>query len=96
MPRRLSVGDREARADRECGELIDRVAPGAPVRQLIFIEALRHTRIPFSGYRLDHRARIKDQARIAPEKAIVMDQAVSLTGLLQWPAGPRPARRTST
>jgi hypothetical protein len=30
---------------------------------------------------------IEDQARIAPEKAIVMDDAVSLAGLLQWPRG---------
>src|SRR5258705_3371466 len=47
----LSVGDREARADREGGELIDRVAAGAPIRQLPFVEALGHTRVPFTGYR---------------------------------------------
>src|SRR5580704_8989424 len=62
------VGDRETRADGQGRELIDRVAPGAPVRQLIFIEALRHTRIPFSGYRLDHRARV-ELATIDPHRA---------------------------
>ena len=30
----LDVGDREARADGQGGKLIDRVAAGAPVRQL--------------------------------------------------------------
>src|SRR5439155_23374675 len=55
----LSVGDREARADCECGELIDRVAPGAPIRQLLFVEALGHTRVPFAGHRPDHRAGVE-------------------------------------
>ena len=44
----LSVGDREARANCQCGELIDRVAAGAPVRKLLFIKALGHTRLPFA------------------------------------------------
>ena len=52
----LCVGDREARADRQSGELIDRIAAGAPVRELLFVEALRHTRLPFARYRPDHRA----------------------------------------
>src|ERR1700730_566812 len=52
----LCVGDREARADCQCGELIDRIAAGAPVRKLLFIEALGHMREPFAGYRPDHRA----------------------------------------
>ena len=36
----LCVGDREARADCQCGELIDRIAASAPVRKLVFVEAL--------------------------------------------------------
>jgi hypothetical protein len=47
----LCVGDREARADCQCGELIDRIAAGAPVRKLLLVEALGHTRAPFAGYR---------------------------------------------
>jgi hypothetical protein len=45
----LSVGDREARADCESGELIDCVAAGAPIRKLLFIKALRHTRVPLGS-----------------------------------------------
>ena len=45
----LCVGDREARADCQCGELIDRIAAGAPVRKLLFVEALGDTRVPFAG-----------------------------------------------
>jgi hypothetical protein len=55
----LSVGDRQARANCQCGELIDRIAAGAPVRKILFIELLRHTRLPFAGYRPDHRGRIE-------------------------------------
>ena len=44
----LCVGDREARADSQCGELIDRIAASAPVRKLLFVEALGHTRLPFA------------------------------------------------
>jgi hypothetical protein len=55
----LCVGDREARADCQCGELIDRIAAGAPVRKLLFVEALGHTRVPFAGYRPDHPAGIE-------------------------------------
>jgi hypothetical protein len=33
--------------------------PGAPVRELLFIEALGHTRMPFAAYRPDHRARVE-------------------------------------
>jgi hypothetical protein len=36
----LCIGDREARADGQCGELIDRIAASAPVRELLFVEAL--------------------------------------------------------
>ena len=49
----LCVGDREARADGQGGKLIDRIAAGAPVRELLLIEALGHTRVPFLGYRPD-------------------------------------------
>jgi hypothetical protein len=45
----LCVGDREARADGQCGELIDRIAATAPVRKLFFVEALGHARVPFTG-----------------------------------------------
>src|SRR5882762_5416574 len=55
----LCVGDREARADREGGELIDRIAAGAPVRKLLFVEALGHTRVPFARHRPDHRAGVE-------------------------------------
>ena len=49
----LCVGDREARADGQRGELIDSVAAGTPVRKLLLIEALGHARVPFLGYRPD-------------------------------------------
>jgi hypothetical protein len=50
---------REARADGQGGELIDRVAAGAPVRQFLLVEALGHARMPFAGVRPDHRAGIE-------------------------------------
>jgi hypothetical protein len=56
LGRPLCVGDREARADRQCGELIDRVTAGAPVRKPLFVEALGQTRVPFAGYRPDRQA----------------------------------------
>ena len=49
----LCVGDREARADCQRGELIDGTAASAPVRKLLFVETLGHTRVPLAGYRLD-------------------------------------------
>jgi hypothetical protein len=55
----LRVGDREAHADCQCGELIDRIAAGAPVRELLFVEALGDTWVPFAGYRPDHRAGVE-------------------------------------
>jgi hypothetical protein len=55
----LPVGDREARTDGECSELIDRVAAGAPVGELLSVELLGHTRLPFAPYRLDHRVRVE-------------------------------------
>jgi hypothetical protein len=53
------LGDRDARADRESGELIDGGAAGAPIRKLIFIELRRHMRMPFAGYRPHHRAGVE-------------------------------------
>src|ERR1700730_6154096 len=50
--RRLCVSDREARADRHRGKLIDGVAPGAPIQELLFVEALGHAGVPFTGFRL--------------------------------------------
>src|SRR5271155_949842 len=58
----LSVGDAEASADRQGGELVDRVAAGAPVREFVLIESLRHARRPFAGVRADHRAGIESPA----------------------------------
>jgi hypothetical protein len=55
----LCVGDREAGADGQGGELIDRVAAGAPVRKRLFVEALGDTRMPFPRYRPDHCAGIE-------------------------------------
>jgi hypothetical protein len=65
---RLCVGDRDARADRQRGKLIDGIAPGALVRELLFIEPLRHPGVPFTGFRPDHRARI-ELAAIDPHRA---------------------------
>src|ERR1700736_5874817 len=59
LPLGLGVGDHEARADRQCGELIDGIAAGAPVRKLLFVETLGHTRAPLAGYRPDHRAGVE-------------------------------------
>ena len=53
------VGDREARTDGERRELIDRIAAGAPVRQLLLVELGGHARVPFAGYRPDHRGGVK-------------------------------------
>jgi hypothetical protein len=38
----LSIGNREVRADRKRGKLVDRVASGTPIRKLLFIEAFGH------------------------------------------------------
>jgi hypothetical protein len=45
----LCVGDREARAHCQCGELIDRIAASEPVRKLLLVEAVGHTRMPFGS-----------------------------------------------
>jgi hypothetical protein len=57
--RTLCVGDGEACADCQRGQLIDRIAASAPVGKLLFVEALGHTRVPFAGYRPDHRAGVE-------------------------------------
>ena len=43
----LCVGNREARADRQGGELIDRVAAGAPIPELLSIKALGDVRMRY-------------------------------------------------
>ena len=43
----LCIGDCEARADGQGGELIDGIAARTPVRELLFVEAIGHARIPF-------------------------------------------------
>ena len=48
---KLSIGDREASADGQRGELIDRVAAGEPVGKLLFVEGLGILRVPFAGHR---------------------------------------------
>jgi hypothetical protein len=59
---RLSVGDSKTGADCQGGELIDGVAAGAPVGELVFVEAYGHARMPFAGIRADHRAGIEPAA----------------------------------
>jgi hypothetical protein len=56
---RLGVSHREARADCQCSELIDRIAAGAPIGKLLFIESLGHVRVPFARDLPDHRAGIE-------------------------------------
>lgn len=46
--RKLCVCNREARSDRQSGELIDRIAARTLIGELLFIEAFRHARMPFS------------------------------------------------
>src|SRR4249920_2779080 len=75
--RRLRVGDREARADCQRGELIDRIAASLPVRELRFVEALGHTRVPFAGHRPDHHAGVElatIDAHRAPEAAADLER----------------------
>ena len=55
---RSRVGDRKARADSERGELIERITPRPPVRQFLLVELLGQSRVPFAGYRPDHRVGI--------------------------------------
>src|ERR1700747_2108450 len=53
------VGDREARADGQGGELIDGISAGAPIRQLLFVETLGHVRMPLAGYRAHYRTGVE-------------------------------------
>ena len=39
--------------------MIDRVAAGAPIGKLLFVEAVRHARLPFAGDRPDHSAGVE-------------------------------------
>src|SRR5438477_339131 len=68
-PRSSRLGDRDARADGECGELIDSGAAGAPIRKRLFVELRRHMRMPCAGYRPHHRAGI-EPAAIDPHRAV--------------------------
>src|ERR1700720_1715286 len=47
---------------------LDRIAAGAPVRKLPFVELGGDTRVPFPGYRTDHRAPV-DLAAIDAHRA---------------------------
>jgi hypothetical protein len=88
-----SVGDRDPRADREGGELIDRVAARTPVRELFLIQPLGHAREPFAGVRADHRAGIKPVAidtHRAAEAAADLERGLD-DGVCEPGAG-RPAR----
>ena len=38
---------------------MDRIAAGAPVRKLFFVQLLGHTRVPFAGCRPHHRAGVE-------------------------------------
>ena len=53
------LGHRETGADGQSGELTDRIAAGAPVGKLLIVELLGHVRVPFPGYRPDHRAGVE-------------------------------------
>src|SRR6201997_2079119 len=64
----LTVGDGEARADRQGGELIDGIAAGPPVGELLILEALGHVGLPLAGFRPDHRAGV-ELAAIDPHRA---------------------------
>jgi hypothetical protein len=59
LPLGLCVGDHEARADCQRGELIHGIAASAPVRKLLFVEPLGQMRAPLAGYRPDHRAGVE-------------------------------------
>jgi hypothetical protein len=48
--------------DRAGSRKTDRVAAGAPIHQLLLVEPLRHTRVPFAGYRTDLTRTVLPQA----------------------------------
>ena len=56
---RLGVSHSNARADRQCGELIDCVATGTPIGELLLIKTVGDVRMPFAGHRLDYRIGIE-------------------------------------
>src|SRR6266850_3002472 len=56
------LGDRDARADRQGGELIDGGTAGAPVGKLLFVELRGHMRVPLADYRPHHRAGVEPAA----------------------------------
>jgi hypothetical protein len=87
--RPLRVGDRKARANCQGGRLINRIAAGAPVRQLLVVEPLWHVWMPFAGYRPDHRTGV-ELAAIDPHCAPKV--ATDLDGRLD-DGGAREARR---
>ena len=53
------VADREARADCQCGELINRIAPSLPVRELFLVEALGLRGCHSPGIGRDHSAGVE-------------------------------------
>src|SRR5215469_15488767 len=69
----LPVRHRETGADGQSSELIDRVASGAPVRELVLSEALGHARMPFARVRADHRAGIDPAASLHAEGTVAED-----------------------
>ena len=56
---RLGVSHSNAGADRQGGELINRIAASAPIGELLLIKALGDVRMPFAGYRPDYRIGIE-------------------------------------
>src|SRR5437763_5131565 len=63
----LSVSHRQARADSQRGELVDRVAAGPPIGKFLVIEALGHVGVPLAGFRPNHRAGV-ELAAIDPHR----------------------------
>src|SRR5215471_2913480 len=64
----LCICNCEACADRHCGELIDRIAAGEPIRELLSLEALGDMGLPLPECRSDHRAKI-DLAAVDADRA---------------------------
>ena len=59
IARGLCISDREALADCQSGELIDRITASLPVRELLLVEAVGDMRVPLAGYRPDHPTRVE-------------------------------------
>jgi hypothetical protein len=89
----LCIGDREARANGQCGELIDRTAL-RPARQSSSSSSSRrsgHTRLPFAGYRRITRAGVKlaaidahRAAEAATDLERRLDDGVAREARLDW------------